>query len=237
MSDTTANGAHASEQPTTAQPAAPAASEGGPATEQSAAPPLEDRATSSPALPEQQPNTTEPDPTGSPETSDDPDEGDDDLMATLPQTLEEAHAEILRMRKWKQKKLLEYRNVRDARRTAEADATQLRTMHEQLTAKHERATAELATAKAEREAAETAKAAAEEVVERHRKAIVERFPEADREIAEQQPLDLLTPLYERLVGRPLYQQPPTPSSTRVPVASKPGAKPQPKSYGEYFGKR
>lgn len=225
-------------QTSTADPTVPAVGDSGPTETPDGAtvPPLEDRATSSPALPEPQP-TTEPAPADpSTETDAEPDAtDDDDEAATLPQTLEDAQAEILRMRKWKQRKLLEYRNVRDARRTAEADATQLRAMHEQLTTKHERIASELATAKAERELATTERDAATAVVERHRRAIIERFAESDREIAEATPLDLLPALHERLVGRPLYQQPAPPSPTRQPVASKSGSRPKPTSFGGYFG--
>lgn len=199
--------------------------------------PLEHSDTIAPALPET-PTPTEPEiPT--PESVEDPDDDVDDAHAVpLPATLEDAHAEILKLRKWKQAQSLKYRNARDGKRSAEQSATALQETLEKTQQKLDRVTAESLAAKSEAEAATAARTEAEAIVERHRRAIVERFPEADRELAEQQPLDLLTPLYERLVGRPLFQQPAPPSPTRVPVATKPASPPQAKSLGEYFaGKR
>jgi hypothetical protein len=227
MSDTAA--------PTTVEPTpteTPTPVEALPASTEAA--PLEQRATSTPALPDPQPEPTEPTP-ADPIADDDDDEQAPRLP--LPQTLEEAHAEIERLREWKQKNSLKIRQFRDGRRSAEQSATALADTLEKTQQKLDTASTQLTTARQEAEAATAAKSDAEAIVERHRKAIVERFPEADRELAEQQPLDLLTSLYERLVGRPLFQQPAPPSSTRVPVATKPGSPPQPKSLQEYFGKR
>lgn len=208
--------------PVDTSPAAPAAA------------PLEHSDTIAPALPETPSNTTNAPEPDTPE----PDDDDEHAPALpLPATLEEAHAEIERLRQWKQRNSLKIRQFRDGRRSAEQSATALADTLAATQTKLDRVTADHQAARAEAEAATAARAEAEAIVERHRKAIVERFPEADRELADQQPLDLLTPLYERLVGRPLFQAPAPPSPTRVPVATKPASPPQAKSLGEYFAKR
>lgn len=228
--DSAVNGIPPAAAPLTADPAL--AGEGGPPPTE--APPLEDRATSSPALPDPQPK---PDPTPDPLALpvDDGDDPDDDVAATLPHTLEEAHAEILRMRKWKQKKLLEYRNARDGKRTAEQSVSGLQEQLTNTTAKLEQRTSELAVAKAARETAEAERDAATGEVTRYRDELLSRFKPGQREIAEALPTDKIPAYFEQVNGRALLSAPePAPSPARHVVTREAAPKRKAEGFDDYF---
>lgn len=240
--------------PTEATPASTAAQTAAAPLEPASteAPPLAEDNTSAPALPDttQVPESEERStaPVGDtapvsaePVTADDEEDEDQDEVP-LPGTLGEAHAEILRLRKWRQKKNREYRKLRDSKRTAETEAGGLRSEYEKATSKLESLRGESASTTAQLEAARKSVEEIEARHERYRQHWISKFPEGpQRVIAEKTELDLLPTLFEQFNAAAKAPEPVAtqkqeapPSATRQTVVRNGVTPPKPTTFNGYF---